>query len=254
MSNKINIHSGHRKRFREMIENTDVYNISELHYLEHLLMFVIPRADTNPIAHRLLEEFKTIDNVFEATKDSLLQIEGIGEKSADFLTSLSGACYLYNRAKTVKNPFVGNFKSAINYINGILPHSKNEQFVVLILGKNLEVKHYKIFSGISHCYINFDSKELTEYLIKHKASFCIMAHTHPENSSYASDSDIKTFYKLTPLLDALSITLIDNLIIGEKDFYSFKLESVFKYSEIENDFTYIHKFSTAGVNLKPSNN
>ena len=250
MKNNKNIHAGHRERFRKQVESTGLYNLSDLHFLEYLLMYIIPRVDTNPIAHRLLDEFKTIENIFNATPKSLSTIEGIGEKTAEFLHVLSGACYFYNKSKYNKNVCVKNFKSLINYINAILPPSTNEQFVIIIVGKNLEVKNYKIFNGISHSYIKLDAKEISEFLIKHKTSFCIMAHTHPENSANPSDSDIDTFYSITPLLNSLGISLLENIILGENNFYSFKQESLIKYSDIESTCLESFKYTTKDIKEK----
>jgi len=247
MTKNNNIHEGHRKRFLEQIKNMGFYNISELHMLEYLLMYTIPRADTNPIAHRLLKEFKSIHNVFDAPEEALLQIDGVGEKTARFIHSLSGAFFLYNKSKQIKNPKIGTINLLLNYVNAVLPPSKNEQFIILIVNKNFEVKTYKIFNGISHSFVNFDSKELSEFLIKHSASFCIMAHTHPDHTASPSDSDIDTFYRITPLLDSLSIVLLENLIIGEADFYSFKQEILISYNDLIDSTIGDYKYKPTNI-------
>ena len=241
MDNK-NIHEGHRARFREHVYNTGLYNLTDIHYLEYLLQFVISRADTNPIAHELLNEFKTIDGIFDASLDALKMVNGVGDKTARFLHAMAPTCFMYRKSKALKKPFIGNLKCLISFLHDILPPSTNEQFIILIAGKNFEVKSYKVFSGISHSYINFDSKELTEYLIKHKTSFCILAHTHPEHNALPSGSDNATFQQMAPLLDALSIQLLDNIILGEKDVFSYRTNSIRYYSEIDADFIANHKY------------
>lgn len=242
MNGKKNVHEGHRERFREQVYNTGIYNLSDIHFLEYLLQFVIPRVDTNPIAHALLDEFKTIDAIFGATLEALQGVPGVGEKTARFLQTMSSVCYMNKKAQALKKPHVGTLAEIIYFVQNILPPSTNEQFIILIVGKNFEVKSYKIFSGISHSYINFDSKELSEYLVKHKTSFCIMAHTHPEHTALPSGSDNYTFDRFAPLLDALSIQLLDNIILGEKDVFSYRINCIRYYSEITNDFCAKHKY------------
>ena len=232
MKTKENIHAGHRERLRKYVEKTGIYNLSDLHMLEYLLTFSIPRADTNPIAHALLKEFKTIDNIFGASQKALCSVDGIGPNTARFLELMSGVCYFNNRAKAQNNPYAGNLNGCISFIQNILPPSENEQFIVLILSKNLKVKNYKIFKGISHSYINFDLKELSEFLINHRASFCIMAHTHPNHNATPSNSDIATFNTIQPLIDSLSIVLLDNLILGETEFCSFRNDFIRFYDEL----------------------
>ena len=257
MTKDKNIHEGHRKRFLEQIKATGFYNISDLHMLEYLLMYTIPRADTNPIAHRLLDEFKSFDNIFDAPEEALLCVDGVGEKTARFLHSLSATFFLYNKAKHTKKPNVGTINLLLNYINAVLPPSKNEQFIVLILNKNFEVKNYKIFPGISHSYINFDAKELSEFLIKHSAAFCIMAHTHPDHSASPSDSDHNTFERMKPLLNSLSIVLLENLIIGEKNFYTYRHKELIAYDRLIHSSLGNYKYTPTDIdtaNPKKINN
>lgn len=227
-----NIHAGHRERFRETVKRTGIYNLSDLHFLEYLLMFVIPRVDTNPIAHGLLKEFGAIDNIFDASEEALMLVPGVGRKTAEFLQAMSGVCFMNNKSRLGKKPRIQNLSSAVEYIQNVLPPSSNEQFIVIVCTKPFDVKYHKIFTGVSHSFVNFDSKELTQLLIKHKVEFCLFAHTHPDHSSAPSPSDKVTFEGLAPLLATLGIKLMDNLILGKDDFYSFNRNKLVKYTDI----------------------
>ena len=238
MKTKENIHAGHRQRLREQIDATGLYNLSDLHFLEQLLTYTITRANTNTIAHALLNEFKSIDNIFEASVESLMSVKGVGEKTARFLQYMSAVAYMSNKSKVIKKPFVGNITSALTFVTNILPPTDNEQFVVLIINKNFEVKNYKIFKGISHSYVDFDSQELFDFLVKHKSSFCIIAHTHPHHSAMPSASDYNMFEMMNHNLNLMRIKLIDNLILGEQDFYSSKIEETRQYNDF-SDFNYV---------------
>ena len=57
-----NVHVGHRDRMRErfLLAGPDGFADHEL--LEMLLYGVIPRGNTNEIAHRLLDEFGSFSN------------------------------------------------------------------------------------------------------------------------------------------------------------------------------------------------
>ena len=50
--------------------------------LEMYLFPALPRRDTNEIAHRLLERFGSLEEVFLAEFDDLIQVEGISRKTA----------------------------------------------------------------------------------------------------------------------------------------------------------------------------
>ena len=118
-----------------------------------------------------------------------------------------------------------------------MPPSQNEQFIVLIINKNYEIKNYKIFKGISHSYINFDSQKLSSFLVNNKGAFCIFAHTHPHARPEPSYEDYQTFNRLTSLLDSLSIKLLDSLILGEDFYFSSNLSESYPYTFKEIEYT-----------------
>lgn len=68
-----NEHSGHRERMRKkFIENGfDVFETHEA--LEMFLYYAIPRKDTNPLAHRLLDRYITVGGVCDAPIDELMK-------------------------------------------------------------------------------------------------------------------------------------------------------------------------------------
>ena len=66
--------------------------------LEMLLYFSKPRCDTNETAHLLLERFGRIDNVFEATPEELMTIDGIGERSAVLMQLIRESARRYTKA------------------------------------------------------------------------------------------------------------------------------------------------------------
>ncbi len=87
MNSDAQVHTGHRGRMRDKFirHGADVFDTHEL--LEMLLYYVIPYKDTNPMAHRLLERFSTLDGVFHASCEQLCEVSGIGQSVARFLRS-----------------------------------------------------------------------------------------------------------------------------------------------------------------------
>ena len=77
----MSIHTGHRQRLKERFRKDGLDNFDELYVLELLLFYCIPRADTNPLAHRLLNEFGSLTAVLNATVEELEKIDGIGENN-----------------------------------------------------------------------------------------------------------------------------------------------------------------------------
>ena len=81
-----NLHQGHRERLRRrfLAEGLDAFEDHQV--LELLLFHVVPRVDTNPIAHQLLKRFGSLSAVLEADPRDLATVEGIGKQAAVFLS------------------------------------------------------------------------------------------------------------------------------------------------------------------------
>jgi DNA repair protein RadC len=113
----MSLHDKHRQRLdkKAILYGFDMLEPHE--QLEELLFQVIPRGDTNAIAHRLLERFVTIRGVINADVDELEQIKGVGHRAAMFLTSLPKLLGIIERnLKTEVPPKLRTTKEIANYV------------------------------------------------------------------------------------------------------------------------------------------
>ena len=69
------IHDGHRQRLKDRFQKEGLDGFTEVQALELLLFYALPRQDTNPIAHRLLERFGSFSNVLDASVERLPKTE-----------------------------------------------------------------------------------------------------------------------------------------------------------------------------------
>ena len=68
----MSIHDGHRQRLKQRFLEEGLESFTDIQVLELLLFFSVPRQDTNPIAHALLDHFGSLYQVLEAPVDSLI--------------------------------------------------------------------------------------------------------------------------------------------------------------------------------------
>ena len=83
-----NPHTRHRERMRTRFLDAGAEILQDHELLEMLLYYAIPRRDTNPIAHRLIERFGRLDKLFAASAAELMQVDGIGENAAVLLKTV----------------------------------------------------------------------------------------------------------------------------------------------------------------------
>ena len=80
-----NIHQGHREKMRQRFLKSGLEGFADHEALELLLYYAIPRQDTNPIAHRLMDRYGSLTAVLSAPAEDLKKVEGIGESAAVLL-------------------------------------------------------------------------------------------------------------------------------------------------------------------------
>ncbi len=97
-----NLHKDHRNRLRERFFREGAMNLEPHVLLELYLFDALPRVDTNPIAHRLIDKFGSLDGVFSATEKELLTVKGIGPSTAAYIRRTAYSVY-----ETILGSFLG---------------------------------------------------------------------------------------------------------------------------------------------------
>ena len=94
------MHEGHRDRVKKRFRQEGLDHFSDIQALELLLFYGIPRVDTNPIAHALLDRFGSLSQVLEASPEELMKVPGVGENAALLLTLIPqmGRFYMVDRS------------------------------------------------------------------------------------------------------------------------------------------------------------
>ena len=88
MKQESELHKGHRQRLRQRILDQGLDSLEPHEILEYLLGCVIPRQDTNPLAHALIDRFGSLNAVFSAGMPELREVKGVGPNTARWLGTL----------------------------------------------------------------------------------------------------------------------------------------------------------------------
>ena len=81
----MSIHDGHRQRLKDRFLREGLDGFTDVQVLELLLFYVVPRKDTNPIAHALVDRFGSLARVLDASVLKLTEVNGISDNGATFL-------------------------------------------------------------------------------------------------------------------------------------------------------------------------
>lgn len=229
------IHRDHRKRMKARFAAQGLDGLNDHEVLELLLYFAIPRKDTNPIAHRLLRTFGTLHGVFDASADALQSVEGIGESSSMLLVLLRDVMRRYAMDKA-ENDLRGAALTTTELMGHyLLPWFigvPEERLIALATdskGKVLGAE--EISRGITRA-TDVNIRKLVEFAIRYQASGIIMAHNHPGGLALPSHDDMSTTRRIREMLQRLSISLRDHIIVAGDDYISMRDSGMLKYTEV----------------------
>ena len=222
-----NLHAGHRKRLRERWLESGLEGFNEINTLELLLFYVVPRQDTNPLAHRLLDRFGSLSGVLEASADQLLEVKGMGEVGAQFfpiLRAVQEKAAIQQWQKEQRQRALHTPEDFYMYFRPFFLEKRQEAAYLLCLnvqGKPLSCE--KVCDG-SLSAVGFQSREAIELALRSQAQLCVLAHNHPVSLAKASQEDLAATNTLKTALETIGVLLLDHIILGRRDWSSLAME------------------------------
>lgn len=221
MENK-NPHINHRRRLYALTEKIGIENLTDIQAMELLLTYIIPRKDTNEIAHELLEEFGTFAGVLDAPISALERVSGVGHRTAQMISFMKGFFFLYRTTQDKNKKISFATKGQMmGYISNYLQDSKNEQLYVFGLNSKKEViKVAKIAEGDETSVVVLP-RVLIDFISAHRPHSVVIAHSHGNNPPTPSTADIAASNRISTILKASNVKYSDCIIISNSGSYSF---------------------------------
>lgn len=173
------------------------------------------------IAFRLLEHFNGLKGVAGATVVELCQIGGIGPSKA---AQILGAIEIGKRVVSNKRSMKGKFLSSKEIYSYFFPEYsslKVEIFKVVLLNTKNQLIHGVEISKGSLNQTIVHPREVFNKAIKNSAASLILIHNHPSGDPAPSQEDIALTQTLVKSGQLLGIPVLDHIIIGNGDYYSF---------------------------------
>lgn len=218
-----NEHNRHRERLDRKVREHGLEMLEPHEQLEYLLFAVIPRGDTNMLSHRLLERFITISGVINADVEELMSIEGVGRRTAMFLTSMPSLLGIVERSIRISEPprlfeIEEIVEYASTYFHGKIVEaaylfSLNSSFRLLAVSKLSE-------GSQNETYIH--PVKAVKQAIRDNATVALVIHNHPCGNPNPSFEDIALSRILDDAFAAVDIKFADSVIISGGQSYSIR--------------------------------
>ena len=162
-----------------------------------------------------------LNSLAKLTIKDLEKFKGIGEAKA---IAIIAALELGKRRKESELPQKVKITCSQDIFNEIQPHLidiPHEEFWIILLNRaNQVIKKIQISSGgITGTIV--DVRLIFKTAIENFSNSMILAHNHPSGSLKPSKADIDLTKKIKSAGEIMDITVLDHLIITEKEYYSF---------------------------------
>ena len=129
-------------------------------------------------------------------------------------------------AQVVTNPRI-----AYDAIKSLLKYPEQEELFVICLTRANTIKDIHFIGLGTDCSVLISNKIIAHHAVIDMACGVILVHTHPSGNPLPSKADIVQTEKVKKALDVFEIELLDHLIIGDKQYYSFSDEKVSDVNE-----------------------
>ena len=223
----MSMHDGHRQRLKKRFLNEGLDNFEPVQVLELLLFYCIPRQDTNPSAHRLLDHFGSLTQVLEATPEELKKVPGIGDAVATFLALVTSAGRYDNVKRTEAVRILSSLEECGKYLTPKFYGRRNETVFILCLDAKCKVLCCKEVGEGSVNSAAVPIRRIVEMALGANATSVVIAHNHPSGVAVPSNEDIQTTRRLAMALSAVEIMLIDHMVVADDDFVSMRQSGVY---------------------------
>ena len=227
----MSVHDGHRQRLRGRFLAEGLDGFHQVQVLEMLLFYTIPRKDTNPIAHRLIDRFGSLSQVLEAPVEELMKEPGITENTAAFLHMITevGRYYLVNRL--TQTTVLKSLESCASYMLPYFFGRTVETVFLLCLDSKCKVLCCKEVASGSVNSTSLSIRNVVSTALSANASAVMLAHNHPGGLAIPSDDDVLTTRRVWEALKAVEIELVDHIVVVENDYVSLLQSRLMLYAQ-----------------------
>ena len=217
-----NVHAGHRERLRERFAQTLTFDsFSQHEIIELMLFYILPRVNTNDLAHRLTEKYGDISGVLDAPLGELCSFKGLGRQSAIFLKMLMRLCCEYN-VSMQKRVSIDDFDRVANFVRYHFTGEVEECAKLFCVSADGQVfSPFEIGRG-GKTRTPVDLRRMMRVILGTEANCILIAHNHLNNVSDPSNEDVVLTRRIRQMIEPIGVKLLDHIIVSGNKVTSFR--------------------------------
>ncbi len=209
------------ERPRERLISKGVDSLSDEELLSIILKTGTKDMSAKMLASFLLKKYKSIKNLKNLTYHELINIKGIGSaKACLFIAITEFSKRINTKQDKIIDVRITSPEIIYEYYKDIV-NPFQECFYCLYLNPGkIVLKEKLLFVGtVNQSMVHPRDIFKEAYLLNATSIICI--HNHPDGNVKPSREDISTTERIKQIGYLMGINLIDHVIIGENNYYSF---------------------------------
>ena len=211
-------HGGHRDRLRERFIHDGLDGFEEHNILEMLLFYTIPQKDTNELAHSLLDRFGSLEGVFRATPEKLMQVEGVGEHTALFLGLFSDLMdsYITDRRQ---NEIISGIENITAFALRKLSYAPVESLLVFFFDNKQFLLSWHCLQEGSVTPEEIDIRTMVHMVMGTNATYVMMARNNPKGMAKLIKKDNAIALTVSEAMRSIGVLLYDYIVVSRDRSY-----------------------------------
>ena len=183
--------------------------------LELLLYYAIPRVNVNPLAHRLMDRFGSVNAILSASVEELHQIKGISKSGAVMIMLIRRLMNYMNLESLGEKPFMRNISEARAYCARLFADAGVERFYLICLDAQARVTNAVLLSTGTINEVSVYPREVIGMALRYDAHHVVLAHNHPSGVLEPSKADIEMTELLRDAFSKVDMLLQDHIIYAD---------------------------------------
>ena len=202
---------------REKLKKYGVKNLTDEELIAIILRCGTKNMSVKDLAIKIKKEFKTLSDL---SYIELSKIKGVGEvKAITLLAAIElGIRSTYKEDKNIK---LNRPENIYEFFKNKLIYLKQENLMAIFLdNKNKLIAYKTIFIGTINMSVSHP-REIFKEAMKNSSVYIILVHNHPSGDPTPSVADLKFTNQVYKTSKIIGIPLLDHIIIGNNNYYSF---------------------------------
>ena len=220
------------ERPREKMIERGAASLSNAELLAVLLRTGTGKKNVIEVAQTILSRVHgELDALAGMSIDVLCETDGVGiGKAVSLIAAFELARRWFSEEGVTKRRKISSPEDVFRMMYPLLRDLDSEEcWVIYLNNANVCLGKERLSAGGTEATV-LDSKIVLRKACEKKASGVILVHNHPSGNAYPSQADITRTRAIRNALKACEMSLLDHVVIGSGNYYSFSDERLIDFS------------------------